>query len=91
MAWTSFASKAAASRPTSSRSAGEPGCGGGSACGRLSSVARARLSALVTDSTLESSILATSAARKFKLHGDVHLIEGWAEVAVHGRICGLTA
>jgi hypothetical protein len=33
--------------------------------------------------------ITSGASGKLKIHGEVHLIEGWAEVDVHGRICGL--
>ena len=66
MPWTSLASKARVNRSTSSRSAAEPGAGG---CSRSPdpgswrcSVARARLRALVTDSSVESRTCATSRA-----------------------------
>jgi hypothetical protein len=31
----------------------------------------------------------SGASGKLVLHGDIHLVEGWAEADVHGRICGL--
>ena len=69
---TSFASNAAASASTSRRSAGKSGLGGASSWGRFSSVARARLSALVTESSDVSSISATSAARNPSTSRDQH-------------------
>jgi hypothetical protein len=33
--------------------------------------------------------ITSGASGKLKIHGNVHLIEGWAELDVHGRICGL--
>jgi hypothetical protein len=33
----------------------------------------------------------SGASGTLKLHGDIHLIEGWAEARVHGRICGLAS
>ena len=31
----------------------------------------------------------SGASGKLLLHGEIHLIEGWAEADVHGRVCGL--
>jgi hypothetical protein len=33
----------------------------------------------------------SGASGKLTLHGDVHLLEGWAVVDVHGRVCALVA
>jgi hypothetical protein len=37
-----------------------------------------------------ATVIATRLEPEERIHGDVHLIEGWAEVDVHGRICGLS-
>jgi hypothetical protein len=33
----------------------------------------------------------SGASGKLTLHGDIHLLEGWAVADVHGRVCGLAA